>query len=106
MALAPTPENFRAEIARYSLSRNELCSLIGMHPDVWSRFVTGRRPLQGWAAHNIGWAINTATGRYLIDVTKGVGVLPAPRSGRSAGWNRPNRVRPLRGGPKKDQQAG
>lgn len=96
MALAPTPENFRAEMARHCLTRRDICDVIGMNPNLFSGFVNGTRPLMGWAAHNIGYGINLVTGLRLLDVDQGVGVLPAPPRGRPQRWNRPDAVDPLR----------
>lgn len=88
MAVAPTPDNFRAEIARRNLRRAELCVLIGMNPTAWSQFVSGTRPLQGWAAHNIGFAINTACKLKVIDVDMEIGVRTPPRPGKQTGWRK------------------
>jgi hypothetical protein len=78
MALQPTPENFRAEIARFYLTRADVCEPIGMNLNTLTMYVNGVRPLTGWAAHNIGYGINKATGRQLIDVNMARGVLRSP----------------------------
>jgi hypothetical protein len=105
MALAPTPENFRAEIARHLLSRRVICQVIGMNPNLFSQFVSGTKPLQGWAAHNIGIGINAVTGLKLIDVDMARGVVEPPPSGRRAGWNRPSAVDPSLRWPRRKGQA-
>lgn len=77
--LAATPENFRSEIARHRLSRESVGSLIGMHPNQLSMFVTGARTLTDWAGHNIGWAINTTTGLKIFNVDMQMGPVTPPR---------------------------
>lgn len=96
MALAPTPENFRAELARHCLTRKLVAELIAMHPNLFSQLVNGTKPLRGWQAHNIGLGINLATGLRLIDVDEDAGILPAPPRGRPRGWKRPYTVDPTR----------
>jgi hypothetical protein len=96
MALAPTPENFRAEFARHCLTRRLVADLIDMHPNMLTGFVTGNRVLRGWAAHNIGIGINLATGLRLIDVDESIGLLPPPPRGRPKGYRQPTTVDPTR----------
>lgn len=81
MALQPTPANFRAEMARQRLTRDDVCPLIGMNRNTFNMYLNEYRPLQRWAAHNIGVGINRATGRKLIDVDESIGLLSA-RFGR------------------------
>ena len=85
MPLICTPENFRAEFARFKLTRESLCRHIGMHRNTFSMFMNGVRPLQGWAAHNIGLAFNIETGKKLFDVDESVG-LRKGRAGRKPGY--------------------
>lgn len=96
MAIAPTPENFRAEMARHGLTRKELCESIGMHPNQWSQYVTGTRPLQGWAAHNIAYAINQAAGLKVLDVDMTQGLRTPPRAGKKRGWRKVPTIKALR----------
>jgi hypothetical protein len=77
--LAPTPENFRAEIARHYLDRASICQHNGMHPNELSMYINGVRPLTGWAAHNIGYAINRATDMMIFDVDMSKGAIKATR---------------------------
>lgn len=95
MALQPTPENFRAEIARFGLTRADVCESIGMNVNTLTMYVNGVRPLTGWAAHNIGYGINKATRRQLIDVNMGRGVL-RPTVGRKPYASTPAAPRPRR----------
>lgn len=96
MALAPTPENFRAEMARFGVSRTQLFSAIKMNRSNLSQYLTGSKQLPGWAAHNIGMGINIITGLRLLDVDDARGLLPAPPSGRPPRWNRPSEMDPMR----------
>jgi len=77
--LACTPENFRSEMARHRLSREAVGSLIAMHPNELSMFLTGARTLTDWAAHNIGWAINVTTRMMIFNVDMKMGPVQAPR---------------------------
>jgi hypothetical protein len=74
MALHPTAENFRSEIARWRLRREDICQHIGMNHNTMTMYVNGVRPLADWAAHNIGLGINRATGRRLFNVDESLGV--------------------------------
>lgn len=74
-----TPENLRAEMYRHKLTRAAVCDLIGMHVNAFSMYVNGVRPIPGWAAHNMGWAMNTATGLMLFDIDMTIGPLQPPR---------------------------
>lgn len=76
--LSPTPENFRAEMARHRLTRDALSEIIGMHPNQLSMFLNGVRPLSGWAAHNIGYAFNTTTGQKIFNINMEVGPVKPP----------------------------
>lgn len=96
MAVAPTPENFRAAMAYYTLSRDDVCSRIDMNPRMFSQLVHGSKPLMGWAAHNIGVGINLAVGKRLIDVDMDRGILPSPPRGRPSRWNKPDEIEPTR----------
>lgn len=96
MALAPTPENFRAEMARFGIKRIELYTTIKMNRSNLSQYVSGSKQLPGWAAHNIGMGINLLTGLRLIDVDDARGLLVAPPSGRPPRWNRPSEMDPMR----------
>lgn len=87
MALAPLPENFRSEMARHRLRRTDVCRHIGMNPAMLSSYLTGSRPLTGWAAHNIGFGLNIATGLRVIDVDMNRGLVvvkPGRRLGQRA----------------------
>lgn len=81
---AVTPENLRAEISRHLLDRQSICDQIGMHVNALSMYVNGIRPIPGWAAHNMGWAINTVTGLLLFDVDMQIGPLETPLGRPSA----------------------
>jgi hypothetical protein len=81
---AITPENLRAEMYRHQLTRAAICALIGMHPNALSMYLNGVRPLSGWAAHNIGWAMNTTTGLMLFDIDMAIGPIEPPRGRPSA----------------------
>src|SRR5262245_56201399 len=86
MVLVPSAENIRSEVARHRLSREAVCSLIGMHVNMYSMFANGIRPMTEWAAHNIAWSINTPTGMMLFGIDMDKGPVRAPRG-------RPNRKR-------------
>lgn len=83
MALAPTPENFRAEIARHMLIRKQIGEAIGMRSNRVVDYVNGVLPLTGWAAHNIGLGINEMTGLRVFDVDEEKGFI-RPKRGRPA----------------------
>ena len=91
MALAPLPENFRSEMARYRLKRADVSQHIGMNTSLLSSYLTGSRPLSGWAAHNIGFGINVAAGVRAIDVDMNRGVIVV-KPGRRRGHRYPRRV--------------
>lgn len=76
----PDADNFRSELARHRLSREAVCSLIGMHVNLFSMYRTRRRKLSTWAAHNIGYGINLATGLpvFDVDMTRGL-MVPSRR---------------------------
>lgn len=82
MALSPTPENFRGEIARQRLTRKDVCQHIGMNVNTLTMFTSGVRPLTSWAAHNIGWAINYETDKNLFAVNMDAGPMVPPRGRR------------------------
>lgn len=84
MALHPTPENFRAQIAKNMLSRGAVCDIIGMNRNQLTNYINGNIPLTGWAAHNIGYGINMATSSRLFSVDESLGLI-TPRPGRPAG---------------------
>jgi hypothetical protein len=84
MALACNAENFRAELGRHRLDRASVCSLIGMHENLFSMYINGIRPMPDWAAHNLGWGFNTATGLMLFGVDMELGPVSAPK-GRPGG---------------------
>lgn len=75
--IAPTAPNFRSEMARFRLSRNQVCNVIGMNPNLLTMYLNEGRPLSVWAAHNIGYGINRKTGRMIFDVDMKRGILPA-----------------------------
>lgn len=75
-----TAENFRSYIARYRLKREEIGSLIGMNLNLLSMYTNEGRKMPGWAAHNIGYAINTLTGKNIFAVDMRLGVLPPMRN--------------------------
>lgn len=78
--ITPSAENFRAEMARHQLTREAVCSLIGMHVNTLSNFTNGFRPMPYWAEHNIGYAINRTTGIRIFEIEMGKGVLPNERA--------------------------
>jgi hypothetical protein len=80
--LACTPENFRAEMARYRITRTDLAGLTGLHPNVISMFVSGSRNMTEDAAYNLGWAVNTATGFYVFNVDMRAGPVRLIRGRR------------------------
>ena len=94
MAIVPSAENVRSEMARHRLSREAVCDPIGMHRNQFSMFANGVRPMTGWAAHNIGWSINQTTGMKIFDVDMDQGPVRAPR-GRPhrRAWDRPQKIR-------------
>lgn len=96
MALAPTPENFRMEIARHRLSQRALAASIGMNPDQLRMILSEAKPLYRWAAHNIGLSINQATGTYTFAVNTEIGLLPPPPRGRPRGYTQPESIDPMR----------
>lgn len=96
MALAPTPENFRAEMARFGITRTQLFTAIKMNRSNLSQYLTGSKQLPGWAAHNIGMGINILTGLRLLDVDDARGLLDPPPSGRPPRWNQPDHMDPMR----------
>ena len=96
MALAPTPENFRAEMARFNIKRKDLASAIHMNRGSLSEYLTGTMQLTGWAAHNIGMGINILTGYRLLDVDDALGLITAPPRGRPPRWNNPATMDPMR----------
>jgi hypothetical protein len=79
LMLAITPDNLRAEIYRHRLDRESICEPIGMHVNALSMYVNGLRPIPGWAAHNIGWAINATTGIRIFDIDMDIGPVEPPR---------------------------
>jgi len=79
MGLIANAENIRSEMSRHRLTREAVCSLIGMHPNLFSMYASGHRPLYGWAGHNIGWGINTTTGLAIFDVNMELGPVRPPR---------------------------
>jgi hypothetical protein len=82
MSLQPTPANLRAEMARFGLKRRDVCEVIGMNVNLLTNYLNELRPLSSWAAHNIGYGINTATGRTLITVDMSRGVVSPPTGRR------------------------
>lgn len=92
-----TAENFRVEMARHRLSREEVCTPISMHVNELSLYLNGQRELVSWARHNIGWAINTVLGEEVFPVDMDAGPI-IPRRGRPplAGLP-PTRLSRLRG---------
>jgi hypothetical protein len=66
------------------LNRKALAEVNGMALNRITDYITGYLPLTGIAAHNIGYAINQTTGKYIfeVDMTLGVrkaGSKPVPR---------------------------
>lgn len=80
--------NFRAEAARYMLTRKEIGDVIDMHVSEVSKYMTGSNtPTYAWALHNIGYALNTLIGKVLfrVDMSKGViRVKPGPKRSKRA----------------------
>jgi hypothetical protein len=89
----PDAEHIRSELARHRLSREQVCSLIGMHVNQFSMYRTKRRKLAGWAAHNIGYGINVATGLPVFDVDMERGLLPPTSHGRHRRPRHPRETR-------------
>lgn len=81
MALHVTPENIRAEISRHLLVRRDIADEIQMNPRQLTNYVNGTTPLPGWAAHNLGLAINILTGMRIFDIDPELGYL-RPKLGR------------------------
>lgn len=77
--LAKTPDNFRAEIARYGLTHKAVAHKARIHPTYLSSVLTGNMPMYDWAANNIGLAINVMVGLYLFETRSG---LIRPTRGR------------------------
>jgi hypothetical protein len=77
--LPPTAENFRTEMARYKLKREDVCSLIGMNANLLTMLLNEGRPMPHWAAHNIGYGINRATGQLIFAVSMVDGLLRPTR---------------------------
>lgn len=96
MALAPIPDNFRAEMARFGITRMKLYQAIKMNRSNLSQYLTGSKQLPGWAAHNIGLGINLLTGLRLLDVDESKGLVDAPPAGRPPKWNKPDEMDPFR----------
>lgn len=78
--LDPSPENIRAEMARYRITRPELCDRIGMHHNTFSNYVGGHRRMPKWAEHNICYTINEITGRRVFNIDMTKELMPAPPS--------------------------
>jgi len=89
VALHTTPENFRAEISRHMLVRKHIAEVCRLHPNQLTNYINGNIPLPGWAAHNIGKAINELTTLRLFDVSMELDYI-VPVKGRPA-----NRTRQL-----------
>ena len=66
MALAPTPENLRAEIARHRLNKTDLALEIDMHPNLLSMYLNAIRPMHEWAMNNIALGINRMVGAKIL----------------------------------------
>lgn len=68
--LAPTAENFRVEMARYRLKREEVCSVINMNLNLLSMYVSGTRKMSKDTTNDIAYAINKITGQpiFFVDV--------------------------------------
>ena len=73
--ITPSPDNFRAEMARHRLTRTIVAELLGMHVNQLSMYVTELVPLPFWARHNIAYAINRATGLRIFEVEMGRGLM-------------------------------
>lgn len=84
MALHPTPENFRAQMAKNMLTRKAVCELIGMNVNQFTNYVNGNVPLTGWAAHNIALGLNYATESRLFNIDERLGLM-IPTLGRPPG---------------------
>lgn len=77
--IQPSLPNFRAEIARYKISRADICAHIDIHPNQLSNLLGGKRPISFAAAHNLGYAINKATGLQIFNVDMSAGEKPYKR---------------------------
>ena len=66
MALAPTPENLRAEIARHRINKTDLALEIDMHPNLLSMYLNASRPMHEWAMNNIALGINRMVGVRIL----------------------------------------
>jgi transcriptional regulator with XRE-family HTH domain len=81
--LALEPSQFRAEAARYQITRREIGEVIGMHRSEVTKYLNGtQQPTYAWALHNIGYALNIIIGKniFRVDMKKGVlTVRPGPK---------------------------
>jgi hypothetical protein len=70
-------------MARYRITRAEICEVIGMNQNQFSDYINELRPLQPWVMHNIGFAINTLVGLEIFrtDMKLGVVAPPTPQGG-------------------------
>lgn len=77
--IEPTPENFRSEMARHRLTRQEIGKIIAMNTNMLTMYLNRGRTLSPWATHNIAYGINRLTSRRIFNINMSLGVLP-PRS--------------------------
>lgn len=103
--VVPDADNFRSELARHRLSREDVCSLIGMHVNLFSMYRTRRRKLSSWAAHNIGYGINLATGLPVFDVDMERGLMVPSRRPDGTDGARARRARKDQHGRWRQQRA-
>lgn len=62
-------------MARYQVSRAALSKITGMHVNSISNFVGGYRRIPWWAAHNLGYGMNQATGLRVFNVDESLGLV-------------------------------
>lgn len=80
--LERTPANFRAEMARYQITRKDLAAFIVMNPTQLSNYLNETIESRVWAMHNIAWGLNHLTGVKLFPAYK---TLMSPPQGRPSG---------------------
>lgn len=97
IGIPPTAENLRAEIARHKLTRQAICTINGMNLNQLSNYLNSDRLIPLWAGHNIGFAVNVATGLRIFGIEMGRGLMiPREQGVRSPYGRRPSIVLPTR----------
>jgi len=64
--LEPTASNFRAELARHRLRKEDVASIANMHPTAFSNYLVEQRTMTQQAAERIASAINASVGYPLF----------------------------------------